>query len=164
MFKEKLFWAAVSPCDDDSACWRGVLAGRAAGGHSQTREAVRNLDHRRRLRPAQKLDLYLHNEPYHCDFARTGCEALGKLFTNEYDFVLLDLGLQLLAITRRKHGVKQGVLAFNPFVLNVSDRALRHGEHEVVITKRDSTCCTTCCSAARRCSTACSSRSTSGAA
>ncbi|MBD2768270.1 response regulator transcription factor [Hymenobacter sp. BT664] len=143
---------------------------------------------------ARELGLYLHNERYHCDFARTGREASEKLFVNEYDFVLLDLslpdqdGLQLLAeirqehnqqasililsargtvddrikgldlgaddylpkpysllelvsrmqaITRRKHGVKQDVLEFGPFALNVSDRTLRHGETEVVITKKE---------------------------
>jgi DNA-binding response OmpR family regulator len=143
---------------------------------------------------ARELGLYLHNERYHCDFARTGREASEKLFVNVYDFVLLDLGLpdqdglQLLAearqagnqqasililsargtvddrikgldlgaddylpkpysllelvsrmqaITRRKHGVQQDALAFGPFALNVSDRTLRHGEQEMVITKKE---------------------------
>ncbi|GAA4364318.1 response regulator transcription factor [Hymenobacter saemangeumensis] len=143
---------------------------------------------------ARELGLYLHNERYHCDFARTGREASEKLFVNEYDFVLLDLGLpdqdglQLLAdarrernqqasililsargsvddrikgldlgaddylpkpysllelvsrmqaITRLKHGVRQDVLEFGPFTLNVSDRTLRHGDTDVLITKKE---------------------------
>ncbi|OON67643.1 response regulator transcription factor [Hymenobacter sp. CRA2] len=143
---------------------------------------------------ARELGLYLHNERFHCDFARTGREASEKLFVNEYDFVLLDLGLpdqdglQLLsearkernqqasiiilsargtvddrikgldlgaddylakpysllelvsrmqAIVRRKHGVTQDVLPFGPFVLNVSDRTLRHQDHEVPLTKKE---------------------------
>jgi DNA-binding response OmpR family regulator len=143
---------------------------------------------------ARELGLYLHNERFHCDFARTGREASEKLFVNEYDFVLLDLGLpdrdglQLLAearkernqeasiiilsargtvddrikgldlgaddylakpysllelvsrmqaIVRRKHGVTQDTLTFGPFVLNVSDRTLRHGEQEVALTKKE---------------------------
>jgi DNA-binding response OmpR family regulator len=143
---------------------------------------------------ARELGLYLHNERFYCDFARTGREASEKLFVNEYDFVLLDLGLpdqdglQLLAearkernqqasiiilsargtvddrikgldlgaddylakpysllelvsrmqaIVRRKHGVTQDTLAFGPFVLNISDRTLRHGEQEVTLTKKE---------------------------
>ena len=57
---------------------------------------------------ARELGLFLHQEHYHCDFARTGREASEKLFVNEYDFLLLDLGLpdqdglQLLAQVRRQ--------------------------------------------------------------
>ena len=42
---------------------------------------------------ARELGLFLQDEHYLCDFARTGKEASEKLFVNEYDFVLLDLGL-----------------------------------------------------------------------
>ena len=42
---------------------------------------------------ARELALFLQDEHYLCDFARTGKEASEKLFVNEYDFVLLDLGL-----------------------------------------------------------------------
>ncbi|SFQ52398.1 response regulator transcription factor [Hymenobacter arizonensis] len=57
---------------------------------------------------ARELGLFLHQERYQCDFARTGREASEKLFVNDYDFVLLDLGLpdqdglQLLAQVRRE--------------------------------------------------------------
>ncbi|MCB2408360.1 response regulator transcription factor [Hymenobacter lucidus] len=143
---------------------------------------------------AQELARYLQHQHYHCDFARTGAEASEKLYVNEYDFVLLDLGLpdrdglQLLAearrqhnsqasiiilsargsvddrisglqlgaddylpkpyslmelesrmqaITRRKHGVTQDTLSFGGFVINLSERSLRHGGAEVVLTRRE---------------------------
>ncbi|UYZ60819.1 response regulator transcription factor [Hymenobacter latericus] len=65
---------------------------------------------------ARELGLYLHNERYHCDFARTGREASEKLFVNEYDFVLLDLGLPdqdgllLLAEARKERNQHASIL------------------------------------------------------
>ncbi|MCC3159050.1 response regulator transcription factor [Hymenobacter sp. 15J16-1T3B] len=65
---------------------------------------------------ARELGLYLHNERFHCDFARTGREASEKLFVNEYDFVLLDLGLpdqdglQLLAEARKERNQQASII------------------------------------------------------
>jgi DNA-binding response OmpR family regulator len=65
---------------------------------------------------ARELGLFLHDEHYHCDFARTGREASEKLFVNEYDFVLLDLGLpdqdglELLAQARKERNQKASII------------------------------------------------------
>ncbi|UOQ74562.1 response regulator [Hymenobacter cellulosilyticus] len=65
---------------------------------------------------AQELALFLQHERYHCDFARTGAEASEKLYVNEYDFVLLDLGLpdrdglQLLAEARKQHNLQASII------------------------------------------------------
>lgn len=65
---------------------------------------------------ARELGLYLHNDGFLCDFARTGAEAAEKLFVNEYDFVLLDLGLPdqdgltLLANARRERNQQASIL------------------------------------------------------
>lgn len=143
---------------------------------------------------ARELGLFLYDEHYHCDFARTGREASEKLFVNEYDFVLLDLGLpdqdglellaqarkernkdasiiilsargsvddringlnlgaddylpkpysllelgsRMQAVTRRKHGVVEDKLSFGGFVLNLSDRSLKHGDTPIVVTRKE---------------------------
>ncbi|QIL77012.1 response regulator transcription factor [Hymenobacter sp. HDW8] len=65
---------------------------------------------------ARELGIFLYNEHYYCDFARTGREASEKLFVNEYDFVLLDLGLpdqdglQLLAQARQERNQKASII------------------------------------------------------
>ena len=143
---------------------------------------------------ARELGLFLQDEHYLCDYARTGREASEKLFVNEYDFVLLDLGLpdqdglellaqarqernqdasiiilsargsvddrisglnlgaddylpkpyslmelgsRMQAVTRRKHGVVQDKLTFGKFVLNLSDRSLRHDDALITITRKE---------------------------
>ena len=52
-------------------------------------------------------------------------------------YSLLELVSRMQAITRRKHGVKQDVLDFGPFRLNMSDRTLRHAGAEVAVTKKE---------------------------
>ncbi len=42
---------------------------------------------------ALEIEAFLKKESYLCDFARNAREALQKIGINEYDFVLLDLGL-----------------------------------------------------------------------
>ncbi|MBC7615713.1 MAG: response regulator transcription factor [Pedobacter sp.] len=42
---------------------------------------------------ALEIEAFLKKESYICDFARNANEALQKVGINEYDFVLLDLGL-----------------------------------------------------------------------
>ena len=42
---------------------------------------------------ALEIEAFLKKESYICDFARNANEALQKVDINEYDFVLLDLGL-----------------------------------------------------------------------
>lgn len=42
---------------------------------------------------ALEIEAFLKKEAYLCDFARNANEALEKVGVNEYDFVLLDLGL-----------------------------------------------------------------------
>jgi DNA-binding response OmpR family regulator len=65
---------------------------------------------------ARELGLFLYDEHYHCDFARTGREASEKLFVNEYDFVLLDLGLpdqdgmELLAQARQVRNQQASII------------------------------------------------------
>ncbi|KAA9339884.1 response regulator transcription factor [Hymenobacter busanensis] len=65
---------------------------------------------------ARELALYLQHERYLCDFARTGREASEKLYVNEYDFVLLDLGLpdqdglQLLAQARQERNQQASII------------------------------------------------------
>ena len=64
----------------------------------------------------RELGLYLHNEGSFCDIARTSREAAEKLFVNEYDFVLLDLGLpdqdglHLLAEARRERNQQATII------------------------------------------------------
>jgi DNA-binding response OmpR family regulator len=65
---------------------------------------------------ARELGLFLYDEHYHCDYARTGREASEKLFVNEYDFVLLDLGLpdqdglELLAQARKERNKDASII------------------------------------------------------
>jgi DNA-binding response OmpR family regulator len=42
---------------------------------------------------AKEMSTFLKNEGYICDVAYTGKEASEKIFVNQYDFLLLDLGL-----------------------------------------------------------------------
>ena len=42
---------------------------------------------------ALEIEAFLKKESYICDFARNANDALQKVGINEYDFVLLDLGL-----------------------------------------------------------------------
>jgi len=42
---------------------------------------------------AKELDVFLKKEGYLCDLAYTGKEASEKIYVNNYDFILLDLGL-----------------------------------------------------------------------
>jgi DNA-binding response OmpR family regulator len=42
---------------------------------------------------AKELDVFLKKESYLCDIVHTGKEASEKIYVNNYDFVLLDLGL-----------------------------------------------------------------------
>jgi DNA-binding response OmpR family regulator len=42
---------------------------------------------------SKELDVFLKKEGYICDLAYTGKEASEKIFVNNYDFILLDLGL-----------------------------------------------------------------------
>lgn len=42
---------------------------------------------------AKEMDKFLSGSGYNCDIAFTGKDASEKLFVNQYDFVLLDLGL-----------------------------------------------------------------------
>jgi len=42
---------------------------------------------------AQEIENFLSHSGYRCDLCQTGKEASEKLFVNQYDFVLLDLGL-----------------------------------------------------------------------
>ena len=42
---------------------------------------------------AKEMDSFLSQSGYRCDLCQTGKEASEKLFVNQYDFILLDLGL-----------------------------------------------------------------------
>src|ERR1039457_4424962 len=42
---------------------------------------------------AKEMDVFLKKEGYLCDQAHTGKEASEKIYVNNYDFILLDLGL-----------------------------------------------------------------------
>lgn len=42
---------------------------------------------------AQEIESFLAQSGYRCDLCQTGKEASEKLFVNQYDFILLDLGL-----------------------------------------------------------------------
>src|ERR1039458_5587848 len=42
---------------------------------------------------AKELDVFLKKEGYLCDLVYSGKEAAQKIVTNNYDFILLDLGL-----------------------------------------------------------------------
>jgi DNA-binding response OmpR family regulator len=42
---------------------------------------------------AKEMDSFLSQSGYRCDLCPTGKEASEKLFVNQYDFILLDLGL-----------------------------------------------------------------------
>jgi DNA-binding response OmpR family regulator len=42
---------------------------------------------------SHEIEIFLTKEGYHCDVAFTGASASEKIFVNNYDFVLLDLGL-----------------------------------------------------------------------
>ncbi len=42
---------------------------------------------------AQEIESFLTQSGYRCDLCQTGKEASEKLFVNQYDFILLDLGL-----------------------------------------------------------------------
>ncbi|UOQ74561.1 winged helix-turn-helix domain-containing protein [Hymenobacter cellulosilyticus] len=52
-------------------------------------------------------------------------------------YSLLELGSRMQAITRRKHGVTQDTLTFGGFVMNLSERSVRHDGTEVVLTRRE---------------------------
>ncbi len=70
---------------------------------------------------ARELGLFLHEELYQCDFARTGREASEKLFLHAYDFVLLDLGLpdhhglQLLAQARQGRNAHASIIILSAY-------------------------------------------------
>jgi DNA-binding response OmpR family regulator len=42
---------------------------------------------------SHEIEIFLTKEGFHCDVAFTGANASEKIFVNNYDFVLLDLGL-----------------------------------------------------------------------
>jgi DNA-binding response OmpR family regulator len=42
---------------------------------------------------SHEIEIFLTKEGYHCDVAFNGASASEKIFVNNYDFVLLDLGL-----------------------------------------------------------------------
>lgn len=65
---------------------------------------------------ARELGLYLHNAGYVCETVRTAHEASERLFVQEYDFVLLDLGLpdrdglEVLVEARQSHNQAASVI------------------------------------------------------
>ncbi|MCE1198630.1 MAG: response regulator transcription factor [Marinilabiliales bacterium] len=136
---------------------------------------------------------FLEKEGFVCDEAHTGRIASEKIFSNDYDLVLLDLGLpdydgidlliesvqnngrasviilsarsstedktkgldlgaddylskpfsmlelksRILAVTRRKHGLKENIFRIQGFVIDLDKRKLFFGENEIVLTKKE---------------------------
>lgn len=52
-------------------------------------------------------------------------------------YSLLELSSRMQAVTRRKYGVVQDTLTFGPFVLDLSDRSLRYGSHQLLLTRKE---------------------------
>lgn len=136
---------------------------------------------------------YLEKEGFVCDEAPSGRIASDKIFSNEYDLILLDLGLpdyegldllkesirnkstasviilsartaiedkikgldlgaddylskpfsmielkaRILAVTRRKHGLKGNRVHLNGLELDLDKRKLFFGEIELILTKKE---------------------------
>jgi DNA-binding response OmpR family regulator len=142
---------------------------------------------------AEETFAFLTGNGYQCDVAATGRSASEKLFVNNYDFVLLDLGLpdmdgldliheiknqdkdtsviiitargavddrvkgllegaddylakpfslsellaRMIAITRRKHGLKSNVISFQGFLVDFPNRSLVWEAQSVNLTKKE---------------------------
>ena len=136
---------------------------------------------------------FLEKEGFVCDEASTGRIASDKIFSNEYDLILLDLGLpdyegldllkesiknkstasviilsartaiedkikgldlgaddylskpfsmielkaRILAVTRRKHGLKGNIVYLNGLELDLDKRKLFFGKIEIILTKKE---------------------------
>lgn len=52
-------------------------------------------------------------------------------------YSLLELVSRMQAITRRKFGVQQEVLAFGPFTVKVRERTLHAGEQDITLTRKE---------------------------
>jgi DNA-binding response OmpR family regulator len=142
---------------------------------------------------AGEVKRFLEKEGFTCDEAATGRIASDKIFSNEYDLILLDLGLpdyegiellkelvdnkksasviiisarsaledrikgldfgaddylpkpfslielksRILAVTRRKHGIKGNIIQINKLDLDLDKRRLFFGQQEILLTKKE---------------------------
>lgn len=142
---------------------------------------------------AEEIERFLKKEHFVCDLATTGREASEKLAVNQYDFVLLDLGLpdydgidllregkkanadaafliitarstvddkikgldlgaddylakpfslaemqaRMLAVARRKFGIKNPITPLHGFTLDIQARKIMHGSHEISLTRKE---------------------------
>ena len=136
---------------------------------------------------------FLEKEGFICDEAHTGRIASDKIFSNEYDLILLDLGLpdyegidllkeaiknkstasviilsartaiedkirgldlgaddylskpfslielksRILAVTRRKHGIKENLIRIKELEVNLDKRKVYYDTKEILLTKKE---------------------------
>ncbi len=142
---------------------------------------------------SDEIRRFLEKEGFKCDEAHTGRIASDKIFSNEYDMILLDLGLpdyegidllkeaiknkseasviiisartaledrimgldlgaddylskpfslielksRILAVTRRKHGLKGNVIRIGSLEINFNKRKVFYGAEEIPLTKKE---------------------------
>lgn len=142
---------------------------------------------------SSEIRRFLEKEGFVCDEAHTGRIASDKIFSNEYDLILLDLGLpdyegldllresiknksnasviilsartaiedkikgldlgaddylskpfsmielksRILAVTRRKHGLKGNIIHMHGLEVDLDKRKAFYNEHEILLTKKE---------------------------
>jgi len=142
---------------------------------------------------AKEVRSYLEKEGFSCDEAHTGKIASDKLFSNEYDLLLLDLGLpdydgldllketiannsniaviilsarsaledrikglnvgaddylpkpfsllelksRIMAVMRRKHGIRANVIQINGLEIDLDKRLVSHAENIITLTRKE---------------------------
>ena len=142
---------------------------------------------------SREIRLFLEKEGFVCDEAHTGRIASDKIFSNEYDLILLDLGLpdyegldllnesiknkstasviilsartaiedkikgldlgaddylskpfsmvelksRILAVTRRKHGLKGNIIRIRELVVDLDKRKAFYKNNEINLTKKE---------------------------
>jgi DNA-binding response OmpR family regulator len=142
---------------------------------------------------SSEIRRFLEKEGFVCDEAHTGRIASDKIFSNDYDMILLDLGLpdyegldllresiknkssasviilsartaiddkikgldlgaddylskpfsmielksRILAVTRRKHGLKGNIVRIRGLLIDLDKRKAFYGENEILLTKKE---------------------------
>lgn len=142
---------------------------------------------------SKEIRQFLEKEGFKCDEAHTGRVASDKIFSNDYDLILLDLGLpdyegidllkeamknkstasviilsartstedrikgldlgaddylpkpfslvelksRIMAVTRRKHGIKGNVIQIRGLEIDFDKRKVFFGNHEILLTKKE---------------------------
>ncbi len=142
---------------------------------------------------SSEIRRFLEKEGFVCDEAHTGRIASDKIFSNEYDMILLDLGLpdyegldllkesiknkssasviilsartaiddkikgldlgaddylskpfsmielksRILAVTRRKHGLKENIVRIRGLLIDLDKRKAYYGQNEILLTKKE---------------------------